>query len=102
MAITEERAARIEDKIDELTKAIQKLILIDERQMEHGKRVGALEERCADLEKQVMAAESVLNTKVAAVKATVDKAIWMGTGMAIVLTILWGLGQAVLQFSMRT
>lgn len=50
MPISEERSLILERKIDDLTTAVNRLILIDERQITQGKRLGDLEERCGNLE----------------------------------------------------
>lgn len=50
MSFTEERAERIESKLDKVTETLQKLVLIEERQMTQGQRMGALEDRVAKIE----------------------------------------------------
>ena len=45
--VSEERAIVIEQKIDKMTEAIQKLVLIDERQITQGTRLGKMEESLA-------------------------------------------------------
>lgn len=60
MTISEDRADRIEAKIDTLTTAVNRLALIDERQIEAGKRMGQLEDRVAKTEEKV----NMINAKV--------------------------------------
>lgn len=69
MTISEDRADRIEDKVDTLISAVNRLAIIDERQMETGRRMGLLEEKVAKLESEVRKSEQKL-----------DKWINMGVG----------------------
>ena len=43
---------RLESRIDKLTDAVNKLVLIEERQIVQGQRIGALEERAAAAEEK--------------------------------------------------
>ena len=90
MPFSDERAQRIEDQLKELTAAIQKLILIDERQMRQGERLGSLEDRVGDLQGQILT-----------LKAQLDKWVWFGTGAWSVLTILFVVAQAVMVFLVK-
>lgn len=79
MTISDSRADRLEAKIDELREAVQKLILIDERQIRQGERIGALEEKLAALEKDNVA-----------IRARMDKWAWAGAGALAVVTTALG------------
>ena len=72
MPISEERADKLEAKVDMLIMAVNRLAIIDERQIESGKRMGVLEDRVAKNE--------VLTD---AVDRKVDK--WINRGIGI-----WG------------
>jgi hypothetical protein len=48
--VSEERAIVIEQKLDKLTETVQKLVLIDERQVTQGTRLGKIEEAIALLQ----------------------------------------------------
>lgn len=50
--IPEDRADRIEQKVDKLTEAVQKLVLIEERQLTQGQRIGECEKKMAVLEER--------------------------------------------------
>jgi hypothetical protein len=70
--MSDERADKIEAKVDVLIIAVNKLALIDERQIEAGKRMGAVEDRIAKAE-----------VKIDNVDRRVDK--WINRGIGI-----WG------------
>lgn len=72
--------ARLEHKVDKLTDAVSKLVLIEERQVVQGQRVGALEQRVAALE-----------TAVAVVDKKVDQWVNRGIGVWALAGVLWGL-----------
>lgn len=55
--ISDERASRIEHKIDELTAAVNRLAIIEERQIEGGKRMSFLEERTQRIGSQLQTLE---------------------------------------------
>lgn len=69
-SISDDRADRIEDKLDRLTEAVTKLVLIDERQIRQGERIGKLEE---------MHSEEVL------ARVTLEKKVdmWINRGIGI-------------------
>lgn len=93
MPIDDGRAQRIEDQLTELTKAIQKLILIDERQIEQGRRLGTIEDRLGKLEKD----QAVLTTKV-------GQYFWFVLGVGGTITTILAVSQAItplLQHLMR-
>lgn len=52
MPISEERADKLEAKVDVLIIAVNRLALIDERQIEAGKRMGIVEDRIAKNEEK--------------------------------------------------
>lgn len=77
MPISEDRAERIESKIDVLTTAVNRLAIIDERQIEAGRRIGTIEDRVSKMEEKVQNVDRKL-----------DKWINMGMGAwAIVVTL---------------
>lgn len=43
---------RVEGKVDKCLEAIERLVLIDERQVVQGQRMGQIEQRCAVMESQ--------------------------------------------------
>lgn len=61
MPIADDRADRIESKVDVLTVAVNRLALIDERQIEAGKRMGVLEDRVAKMEANHNALDGKVN-----------------------------------------
>ena len=77
--------ARLERKVDLLSEAVSKLVLIEERQVTQGQRIGAVEQRCAAIE----AAQLAIDRKV-------DQWINRGVGVwAVVAT----LGALALKFT---
>lgn len=72
--------ARLEAKVDKLTDAVSKLVLIEERQVVQGQRVGALEQRVAALE-----------VALAVVDKKVDQWVNRGIGVWALAGVLWGL-----------
>lgn len=82
MTISEDRADRIEGKIDTLTTAVNRLALIDERQIEAGKRMGVLEDRVAKNEE-----------KTNAVDMKVEKWINRGVGIWAIVGAMFALYQ---------
>lgn len=48
---------RIESKVDKLTDAVTRLILLEERQTNQGERIGAVESRCAVVESGLQRAD---------------------------------------------
>lgn len=49
---------RLEEKVDKLTDAVMRLVLIEERQSNMGVRIGAVEQRIADNELQTFKVDS--------------------------------------------
>ena len=70
--MTQEIFARMESKIDKLTEAVTRLVLIEERQTRQGERIGALEQRAA-----------VIEDKALVTKEKLDK--WINRGVGV-----WG------------
>ena len=68
---------RLETKVDDLTNAMTKLILVEERQTNQGARIGALE-----------TANAVLATRIENADRKVDK--WINRGIGV-----WGFAIAV-------
>lgn len=52
---------RLETKVDRLTEAISKLVLIEERQLTQGQRIGTVEQRCTAIEVTQLAADRKLD-----------------------------------------
>jgi hypothetical protein len=82
MAINDDDFKRLESKVDKLTDAIQRLILIEERQSSQGQRIGAVEQRMAAAE-----------TSVSKVDSKVDKWINRGIGVWVAAAVLFSLIQ---------
>lgn len=93
MTISEERADRIEAKIDVLTTAVNRLAVIDERQIEQGKRTGQIEDRIAKLEEAHKKDMEVVREKITATERKVDRWINMGMGAWAVVVTLWAVYQ---------
>lgn len=58
---TEVDLQRLEAKVDKLTDAVMRLVLIEERQTTQGERIGAVEQRCAVNETAIGATEKLLH-----------------------------------------
>ena len=82
--VTMQDFARLEEKVDRLAAAIEKLVLIEERQATQGARLGALEQRCAANE----AANLAVDRKV---DQWVNRGIgvWAIAGVIFALVSLW-------------
>lgn len=77
--ITRADLNRIEEKVDKLADAVNRLVLIEERQSAQGQRIGKIEERTAASEAQIVS-----------VDRKVDQ--WVNRGMGIWLiasALLW-------------
>lgn len=84
--MTDDDFKRLESKVDKLSDAIQRLILIEERQSSQGERIGKVEQRVASVEVQ----HNKLDTKVER---------WINRGIGV-----WGLAVtlfALLQFGAK-
>jgi hypothetical protein len=79
---------RLESKVDLLTEAINKLVLIDERQIIQGQRLGALEQRIAELEGTVKTLERTMENSISKVDRKVDMWINRGIGVWAVVGVL--------------
>jgi hypothetical protein len=84
--MTDDDFHRLETKVDKLGEAIQKLILVEERQATQGARIGVVEQRMSSLE----TAHNKLDRKVE---------MWINRGIGV-----WGLAVtlfALLEFGAR-
>ena len=84
--MTDDDFKRLETKVDKLGEAIQKLILVEERQATQGTRIGAVEQRMSSIE----TAHNKLDRKVE---------MWVIRGIGV-----WGLAVtlfALLEFGAR-
>lgn len=52
---------RMESKVDKLTDAVMRLVLIEERQTTQGERIGAVEQRCAVNETAISNTDKVVH-----------------------------------------
>ena len=90
-----EELSRLEGKVDKCLEAIERLVLIDERQIVQGQRMGQLEQRCAAIEVQVHAQTEKLADAIRATSSKLDKWINFGLGAyalaATAFTIYQGL-----------
>lgn len=59
--VSEERFLSLENKIDKLAEAVMKLVLIDERQITQGTRLGKLEEELGKLRLEMLHLERTVN-----------------------------------------
>lgn len=58
---SEEDFKRLESKVDKLTDAVMRLILIEERQSTQGERIGKVEEKLASLDTAQIKTEKLLH-----------------------------------------
>lgn len=80
MGLHPEDFRRLEAKVDKLTDAIQRLIIIEERQSTMGERIGVLESKSA-----------VTDTMVQRIDKKVDQ--WVNRGIGV-----WALAAALISF----
>ena len=78
---------RLEEKVDKLTDAVTKLVLIEERQTTQGARIGALEQRVAANE--VVAAKT---------EQTVHKWVNRGIGVWALAAVIFAMAQLGTKF----
>tara|TARA_R110000868_G_scaffold70292_1_gene206628 strand:+ start:151 stop:420 length:270 start_codon:yes stop_codon:yes gene_type:complete len=78
--MTDDDFRRLEGKVDKLGDAVQKLVLVEERQANQGERIGRVEQRVASVE-------------TAAAKTDRTVQMWINRGIGV-----WGL--AVLVFTL--
>jgi hypothetical protein len=52
LTVSADDLQRVEGKVDKCLEAIERLVLIDERQVVQGQRMGQIEQRCAVMESQ--------------------------------------------------
>lgn len=72
--MTPQDFSRLESKVDQLTDAVNRLVLIEERQMTQGQRIGALEQRAAVLESAQVTAERNFANAIATAEAKAAEA----------------------------
>lgn len=75
---------RLEAKMDRLTEAVTALVRVEERQMTHGQRIGALESRASTTE-----------TNITNVRTELSKWINRGVGGWALVIVLWTIYLAV-------
>lgn len=82
MHLSREDMARFEDKLDRLSEAINRLVLIEERQSNQANRVEKLENRVGDVED----AQSATNRKL---DAWVNRGIGIWLVVSLLATVFW-------------
>jgi hypothetical protein len=80
-SIAVEDFRRLESKVDKLTDAVTRLILLEERQTNQGERIGATESRCAVL-------ESGLQRTDRKVDQWVNRGVGVWAAAAVIFTIV--------------
>jgi tetrahydromethanopterin S-methyltransferase subunit G len=104
--VTPDDFNRVEKKVDQCLEAISRLIIIDERQNVQGQRIGAVEQRCAALETNLLSMEreftkslddirGASSREVAEVRQKMDKWINFGVGAWSLAVTLFAIWQAV-------
>lgn len=91
MTISDERAIRIEEKVDRLVEAITHFKIVDERQKAIGERVGAAEQ-------EIAAVKSTLHS----LQRDHDKWVNRGIGLWATVASLYTLFQLILPYLTRT
>lgn len=90
-----EELSRLEGKVDKCLEAIERLVLIDERQIVQGQRMGQLEQRCTAIEVQAQTQAEKQSEAIRATSAKLEKWINFGLGAyalaATAFTIYQGL-----------
>jgi len=84
--MTDEDFRRLESKVDKLTDAVTRLILIEERQSSQGERIGKLETNHASLATAQTKTERTLQ-------------MWVNRGVGVWVAV--GIAAAVIQFLAR-
>jgi uncharacterized coiled-coil protein SlyX len=79
---------RLEEKVDKLTDAVMRLVLVEERQANQGQRIGAVEQRVA-----------VTETSITKVDSKVDKWVNRGIGVWALAAVLFALVQLGAKFA---
>jgi hypothetical protein len=83
--MTDDDFKRLETKVDKLTDAVSKLILVEERLANQGERIGRVERAVA-----------VVETNVSKLDRTVSTWINRGIGAWALLLLIWSVGQKLL------
>ena len=84
--MTDDDFRRLEGKVDKLGDAVQKLILVEERQANQGERIGRVEQRVASVETATVKTDRTLQ-------------MWINRGIGV-----WGLAALIftlVQFGSR-
>jgi len=89
VAIPESDVERLERKIDVLTVAVNRLAVIDERQIAAGQRMGALEDRVAKMEECEKKDKELLSERISNLDGKVNRLLYTGVGMMTVLGTLY-------------
>jgi hypothetical protein len=84
--VLNEDLKRIETKVDKLTDAVTRLILVEERQTAQGVRIGALENKSVELDRDVRE-----------VDRKVDRWVNMGVGAWALLATAYALAELVVK-----
>ena len=77
---------RIESKVDKLTDAVTRLILVEERQAAQGVRIGSLEQKSIELNRDIID-----------VDRKVDRWVNMGVGAWALLATLYAVAELVVK-----
>lgn len=59
--MTDDDFKRLEGKVDKLSDAVTKLVLVEERQTNQGERIGRVEQRVASMETAIFKTDKVLH-----------------------------------------
>jgi hypothetical protein len=84
--VLNEDLKRIETKVDKLTDAVTRLILVEERQTAQGVRIGALENKSVELDRDIRE-----------VDRKVDRWVNMGVGAWALLATVYALAELVVK-----
>jgi uncharacterized protein with PhoU and TrkA domain len=79
---------RLEEKVDKLTDAVMRLVLVEERQANQGQRIGAVEQSVA-----------VATASISKVDSKVDKWVNRGIGVWALAAVLFALVQLGAKFA---
>lgn len=89
--VSEERFLSLETKIDKLAEAVMKLVLIDERQITQGTRIGKVEEEIGKLHAKLEAELGHLRASNLALEREVNKWKNFAVGAWAVVVVAWAL-----------
>jgi hypothetical protein len=91
MSLLPEEISRIESKIDKLAEAVTKLVLVEERQLTQGVRLGSIETRMALAEEATRVGVAAAAAATLVVNAKVDRWINYGVGAWSVAVLVFAL-----------